>query len=98
MISSLVKQLASLKLGKQDMVVLDLLLNMAFMGPDYDGLPTEAARDEVARYHVIGSLTIAPPLSYKKDFDNLPVAGCCSDGNSPDFTSAKICLQQVLQN
>ncbi len=49
-----------MNLSKKDTVVLDLLSNVAFMGTDEDGLPSEAIRAEEGRYHVVGSLTVAP--------------------------------------
>jgi hypothetical protein len=66
-IAQLVEKLDSLKLSKNDTVVLDLLSNVAFMGADDGGLPTEAIWAEDGRYHVIGSLTTAPPSVIKKN-------------------------------
>jgi hypothetical protein len=66
MIEDIVSKLADLKLGKKDTVVVDLLSNVAFMGTDGNGLPTEALRAEDGSYHVVGSLTVAPPSLIKK--------------------------------
>jgi hypothetical protein len=66
MVDDLVNKLLELKLGKKDTVVLDLLSNVVFMGTDNDGLPAEARRAEDGNYHVIGSLTIAPPSLTKR--------------------------------
>jgi hypothetical protein len=66
MISDLANKLRSLKLNSQDTVVLDLLSNSAFMGSDTYGLPTEAVRAEDGRYHIIGSLSVAPISCAKK--------------------------------
>jgi hypothetical protein len=52
--------------GKQDVVILDLLSNMAFMGSDMDGIPTPAVRAGDGRYHIVGALTTAPPTALKK--------------------------------
>jgi hypothetical protein len=52
--------------GKQDVVILDLLSNMAFMGSDLEGLPTPAVRAGDGRYHIMGALTTAPPTALKK--------------------------------
>jgi hypothetical protein len=41
------------------------------MGTDGDGLPTEALRAEDGSYHVVGSLTVAPPSLIKR-----VLAGC----------------------
>jgi hypothetical protein len=41
--------------------------NVAFLGTDDGGLPTEAIRAEDGRYHVIGSLATAPPSVIKKN-------------------------------
>jgi hypothetical protein len=71
MIADIASKLAELKLGKKDTVVVDLLSNVVFMGTDGDGLPTEARRAEDGSYHVVGSLTIAPPSLIKK-----VLAGC----------------------
>ncbi len=71
MVDDLADKLLGLKLGKKDTVVVDLLSNIVFMGTDNDGLPAEARRAEDGRYHVIGSLTIAPPSLTKK-----VLAGC----------------------
>ncbi len=60
MISDLANKLRSLKLNSRDTVVLDLLSNSAFMGSDTFGLPTEAVRAEDGRYHIVGSLLVAP--------------------------------------
>jgi hypothetical protein len=59
-------KLSELKLGKKDTVVCDLLSNVVFMGTNSDGLPTEAVRAEDGSYHIVGSLTIAPPSLTKK--------------------------------
>jgi hypothetical protein len=66
MISNLATRLHLLKLEKSDTVILDLLSNPTFMGTDGDGLPSEATRAEDGKYHVIGSLTVAPPSFTKK--------------------------------
>jgi hypothetical protein len=66
MISDLADKLRSLKLNSRDTVVLDLLSNSAFMGSDSYGLPTEAVRAEDGRYHIIGSLSVAPISCAKK--------------------------------
>ncbi len=66
MISELANKLRSLKLNSRDTVVLDLLSNSAFMGSDTYGLPTEAVRAEDGRYHIIGSLSVAPISCAKK--------------------------------
>ncbi len=66
MLTDIASKLLELKLGKKDTVVVDLLSNVVFMGTDSDGLPTEARRAEDGSYHIVGSLTIAPPLSQRK--------------------------------
>jgi hypothetical protein len=71
MLTDIVNKLVELKLGKKDIVVVDLLSNVVFMGTDNDGLPTEARRAEDGSYHVVGSLTIAPPLSHQESFGRL---------------------------
>ncbi len=53
-------------MSKKDTVVLDLLSNVVFMGTDSDGLLTEALRSEDGSYHIVGSLTVAPPSLTKK--------------------------------
>jgi hypothetical protein len=75
MLSKLIEQLKKLKLNKLDTVVLDLLSNTAFMGTDDSGLPSEPLRSEGGKYHITGSLTIAPPTITKKVLlDCLPLA------------------------
>jgi hypothetical protein len=66
-ISQLVETLDSLKLTKNDTVVLDLLSNVAFLGIDDNGPPAEAMWAEDGRYHVVGSLATAPPSVIKKN-------------------------------
>jgi hypothetical protein len=66
-ISQLVESLESLKLAKNDTVVLDLLSSVAFMGTNESSLPTEAERVEDERHHIIGSLATAPPSVTKKN-------------------------------
>ncbi len=66
MISDLAGKLRSLELNNRDTVVLDLLSNSAFMGSDSNGLPTEAVRAEDGRYHIIGSMSVAPISCAKK--------------------------------
>jgi hypothetical protein len=55
--------------GENDVVVLDLLSNLAFMGTDMDGLPTPAVRSGDGKYHILGSLTTAPPTVLKKTLE-----------------------------
>jgi hypothetical protein len=71
MLNEIACKLADLKLGKKDTVVCDLLSNVVFMGTNGDGLPSEAIRAEDGSYHIVGSLTIAPPSLTKKI-----LAGC----------------------
>jgi hypothetical protein len=71
MLNEIACKLAELKLGKKDTVVCDLLSNVVFMGTNSDGLPSEAIRAEDGSYHIVGSLTIAPPSLTKKI-----LAGC----------------------
>ncbi len=55
--------------GESDVVVLDLLSNLAFMGTDVDGLPTPAIKSGDGKYHILGSLTTAPPTVLKKTLE-----------------------------
>ncbi len=66
-VSQLVESLDSLKLTRNDTVVLDLLSNVALLGTDDNGLPTEAMQAEDGRYHVVRSLATAPPSVVKKN-------------------------------
>jgi hypothetical protein len=66
MLTELIEQLKTLNLGKLDTVVVDLLSNTAFMGTDASGLPSESVRAEGGKYHITGSLTIAPPTLTKR--------------------------------
>jgi hypothetical protein len=67
-IAELSASLAGGGTGEQDVVILDLLSNVAFMGSDSDGLPTPAVRAGDGRY-IVGALTTAPPTALKKTLD-----------------------------
>ncbi len=45
---------------------MDLLSNAAYMGTDGDGLPTPSIREGDGSYHILGSLTTAPPTNLRK--------------------------------
>jgi hypothetical protein len=80
MIADLLNKLRSLRLTSRDTVVLDLLSNCAFMGTDTSGLPTEAVRAEDGRYHIVGSLSVAPVSCAKKVLQTcLPLADAIRD-------------------
>jgi hypothetical protein len=68
-IVELERQIDRLDLNESDMVVLDLLSNTAYMGTNEDGLPLPAFRADDGSYHVIGTLTTAPPTTIKKTLD-----------------------------
>jgi len=54
------------KLGKNDLLVLDLFSNSSFMGTDEAGMPRRAARSPVdGRYHIVGQLQAAPKTMYQ---------------------------------
>jgi hypothetical protein len=65
-IVSIKEKLDAFKLSASDTVVLDLLSNSAYMGTDVNGLPSPAERAGDGRYHILGSLTTAPPTILKK--------------------------------
>jgi hypothetical protein len=65
-IQDIANRLEHLKLGTDDRVVLDLLSNTAYMGTDGDGLPTPSFREGDGSYHILGSLTTAPPTNLRK--------------------------------
>ncbi len=65
-VAELSESLAGGNPGENDVVVMDLLSNLAFMGTDVDGLPTPAIRSGDGKYHIQGSLTTAPPTVLKK--------------------------------
>jgi hypothetical protein len=46
---------------ERDLVVMDLISNVAYMGTDEDGLPSPPVRSGDGTYHITGSLTTAPP-------------------------------------
>ncbi len=98
LILNLASRLRSLKLEKSDTVILDLLSNTTFMGTDGDGLPSEASRAEDGRYHVIGSLTVAPSSFIKKVLatcqplcEELRKAGCILISPVPRYVHGKCC-------
>jgi hypothetical protein len=66
MILDVTEKLAELNLNKKDTVVLDLLSNVVFIGMDNERLPSEALRAADGSYHVVESLTVAPPLLTKE--------------------------------
>jgi hypothetical protein len=55
---------------ENDLVVLDLISNIAYMGTDEDGLPSPAFRSGDGTYHIPGSLTTAPPTTIKKALEH----------------------------
>ncbi len=57
---------------ERDLVVMDLISNVAYMGTDEDGLPSPAVRSGDGTYHITGSLTTAPPTKIKKALE------CCA--------------------
>jgi hypothetical protein len=77
-VAELSASLAGGNLGENDVVVLDLLSNLAFMGTDMDGLPTPAVRSGDGKYHILGLLTTAPPTVLKKNLGALCSFGCRS--------------------
>ncbi len=98
LIANLVSRLRLLKLESCDTVILDLLSNTTFMGTDGDGLPCEAFRAEDGKYHVIGSLTIAPASFTKKVLamcqplcDELRKTGCVLVSPVPRYVNKKCC-------
>jgi hypothetical protein len=98
LILNLASRLRSLKLEKNDTVILDLLSNTTFMGTDGDGLPSEASRAEDGRYHVVGSLTVAPSSFTKKILatcqplcEELRKSGCVLISPVPRYVHGKCC-------
>jgi hypothetical protein len=98
LIQNLASRLRSLKLEKNDTVILDLLSNSTFMGTDGDGLPSEASRAEDGRYHVVGSLTVAPSSFTKKVLatcqplcEELRKSGCILISPVPRYVHGKCC-------
>ncbi len=69
-LAQVVSGLEELRPNKDDVVVLDLLSNSAFMGTDEDGLPTPAISGEGGTYHIPGSLVTAPGPAIKKILAN----------------------------
>ena len=58
---------ASLKLKKEDKVILDLWSNSAFMGTDEMGLPSLPVKTgQDGRYHILGDLQAAPKPLFQK--------------------------------
>jgi hypothetical protein len=99
MLTELIEQLKTLKLGKLDTVVVDLLSNTAFMGTDDSGLLSEPVRAEGGKYHITGSLTIAPPTLTKKVLlDSLPLAAALKGTGTvllspvPRYVYEKCCM------
>ncbi len=61
------KRVEQLALTKSDTVVMDLLSNTAYLGTNEDGVPLSAQRPGDGTYHIIGTLTTAPPTTIKKN-------------------------------
>jgi hypothetical protein len=101
-INSLVSNIENAKCGQSDTVVLDLLSNVAFMGTDRDGLPAPAYRADDGRYHVVGTLTTAPPTTLKKYLENCEeLAGLLKDTKVllvcpiPRYLTQKCCSKET---
>jgi hypothetical protein len=75
-IEGLAANMKNVKCGQSDMAVLDLLSNVAYMGTDGDGLPAPAYRADDGRFHVVGTLTTAPPTTLKKYLENCEELVC----------------------
>jgi hypothetical protein len=93
-----VESLNSLKLTKNDTVVLDMLSNVAFMGTDDSGLPAETIQAEDGRYHVIVSLTTAPPSVIENNLamcaplgEHLGITGTVLISPVPRYTYNRCC-------
>jgi hypothetical protein len=84
--------------GQQDVVVLDLLSNLAFMGSDSDGIPTPAVRAGDGRFHIVGALTTAPPTALKRALEQCNPLAQVLKGNRivlvcpiPRYVKSKCC-------
>jgi hypothetical protein len=64
------QKLKSLNPGPDDILILDLLSNTAFMGTDEDGLPSPSFPGGDGTHHIPGSLTVAPTAAVKKVLAN----------------------------
>ena len=64
-IARLTSYVDNAKLGKNDLLVIDLFSNCSFMGTDEAGMPRKATRSPVdGKYHLIGQLQAAPRTMY----------------------------------
>ena len=91
--------LRELNLTKDDIVLVDIWSNMAYMGSDESGLPKKVQKDSTdRRYHVTGHLQAAPKQVFQlvaKDCTDLfGAAGAASVmllGPLPRYVTAKCC-------
>jgi hypothetical protein len=106
MISEITNKLKALNFGKLDTVVMDLLSTLplwALMHPDY---PPRRVRAEGRKYHITGSLTVAPPTLTKKVLsDCLPLAAALKGTGTvllspvPCYVYEKCCKDpQLIEN
>jgi hypothetical protein len=71
-IEKLCEILEKLNLTEIDTVVIDPMLNSAYLGTDEDELPIPAEKsDEDGRYHLLGDLQLAPPSAFKNCMKNI---------------------------
>jgi hypothetical protein len=64
------------------MVVMDLLSNVALMGTGEEGIPISAIRGHDSKFHIVGSLTAAPPTALKKNLAVCePLVAAVGDAN-----------------
>jgi len=67
-------QLSSIRVTSDDIVVIDLWSNSAYMGTDEYGLPVRATKAGDGRYHIVGDLQAAPKTVFEKIMqDSVPV-------------------------
>jgi hypothetical protein len=64
------KKVKKIDPDETDLVVMDLISNVAYMGTDEEGLPSPAVRSGDDTYHITGSLTTAPPMTIKKTLEH----------------------------
>ena len=58
--------LENLSLGEDDIMIVDLFSNTAFMGTDERGIPMLPEKGEDGRFHIMGNLEVAPPSLLKR--------------------------------
>ena len=67
-VAALSLKVAELKLGKKDILIIDILSSTVYMSSDEMGMPVAAFQSEPWKYHISGYLETAPYAMLKRHF------------------------------